>query len=117
MRYLWAIVCALMISTPSAAISGGMSGGTGIGGLIEEITEELQDLLQQPIKIDSKMVRRILMRLCAFGHAEVKIDDKTILIKWKIKNKVNEEPNELSITLIAVDASSLAEPALEPRAE
>jgi len=117
MRYVWAIVCALMISTPTAAISGGMSGGTGIGGLIEEITEELQALLKHPIKIDSEMVRRILMRLWVFGQAEVKIGDKNVLIKWKIKKNVSEDPNQVSVTVIAIDASIIPDPALEPALE
>lgn len=104
MRYVWAIVCALMISTSAPAFTGGMSGGTGIGGLIEEITEEIQALLKLPIKIDKDMIRRLLMRLWVYGEAEIKIGDTTIHIKWKIKHFAEGDPDRLDITVKAEEA-------------
>ncbi|MDQ3234951.1 MAG: hypothetical protein M3Q07_24350 [Pseudobdellovibrionaceae bacterium] len=108
MRYLWAIVCAFMISTP--AVSGGMSGGTGIGGLIEEITEEIQALLKHPIQIDPDVVRRILMRLWVYGEAEIKIGDKTIVIKWKYKNLDDNPEDSIDIVVLTIDAVLKTEP-------
>jgi hypothetical protein len=117
MRYVWAIVCALMISTSSPAFTGGMSGGTGIGGLIQEITEEIQALLKHPIKIDKELVRRLIMRLWVYGEAEIKIGDKIIHIKWKYKHNVNEDPNKFDITIIAGATVKDAPPATDVEAE
>lgn len=105
MRYVWAIVCVLMISTSSPAFTGGMSGGTGIGGLIQEITEEIQALLKNPIKIDKELVRRLIMRLWVYGEAELKIGDKVIHIKWKYKQDLKEDPDELEITVISINGT------------
>lgn len=105
MRYVWAIVCTLMISTSSPAFTGGMSGGTGIGGLIQEITEEIQALLKNPIKIDKELVRRLIMRLWVYGEAELKIGDKVIHIKWKYKQDYKEDPDDVEITVITIDGT------------
>ncbi|WP_141735788.1 hypothetical protein [Oligoflexus tunisiensis] len=85
MRYVWAILCALMISGPVTAqnVNGGMSGGTGIGGLIDEITQEIQAILKVPIKIDEELIRRLIMRLCTHGEAQLVFGNTIIHIKWK----------------------------------
>src|SRR5688500_6399687 len=93
MRYVWATVCALMLSTPSPAFTGGMSRGTGIGGLIEDITEEIQALLKNPIPIDKELVRRLIIRLWVYGEAEINLGDKVIYIKWKYKQDTKENPD------------------------
>ncbi len=105
MRYVWAILFAVMISTSSPAFTGGMSGGTGIGGLIQEITEEIQAILKNPIKIDKEMVRRLIMRLWVYGEADITIGDKVIHIKWKYKKDVTEDPDNLEITVISIDGT------------
>ena len=89
MRYIWAILCTLMLSTPSFA--GGMSGGTGIGGLIQDLTDELQEILNLPkIQLDADRFRRVLMRLAVFGQATVRVGDHTIIIKWKCGRVVDD---------------------------
>jgi hypothetical protein len=105
MRYVWAIVCALMLSTPSQAFTGGMSGGTGIGGLIEDITAEIQALLKNPIPIDKDLVRRLIIRLWVYGEAEIKVGDQVIHIKWKYKQDKNENPDGLEITVISINGT------------
>jgi hypothetical protein len=105
MRYVWAIVCAVMLSTSSPAYTGGMSGGTGIGGLIAEITEQIQAIMKNPIKIDPDMVRRLILRLWVYGEADLKIGDKVIHIKWKYKTNVTENPDGLEITVISVNGT------------
>lgn len=114
MRYMWAIVCALLLSTSSPAYTGGMSGGTGIGGLIKEITEEIQAILKNPIKLDTDMVRRLLMRLWVYGEADLKIGDKVIHIKWKYKTDYTEDPDNLEITVITVKGTIEATVTDEP---
>jgi hypothetical protein len=109
---MWAIVCALLLSTSSPAYTGGMSGGTGIGGLIQEITEEIQALLKNPVKIDPETVRRLLMRLWVYGEADLKIGDKVIHIKWKYKTDYKEDPDDLEITVITVKGT--IEASMEP---
>jgi hypothetical protein len=91
-----------------------MSGGTGIGGLIKEITEEIQAILKNPIKLDTDMVRRLLMRLWVYGEADLKIGDKVIHIKWKYKTDYTEDPDDLEITVITVKGTIEATVTDEP---
>lgn len=116
MRYMWAIVCMLMISTSSPAFTGGMSGGTGIGGLIKELAEEIQALLKDPIQIDKEALRRMIMRLWVYGEADLKVGDKVIHIKWKYKQDIKEDPDNLEITVISISGTIEATAVITPPA-
>jgi hypothetical protein len=99
MRYVWAFLCTLMLSGPVAAqnLNGGMSGGTGIGGLIEEITQEIQALLKVPI--DKDLIRRLIIRLCTYGEAQLMVGNTVIHIKWKHNHDLYLGLDQFEITV------------------